>query len=346
MPIDVKDGYTWNIVGGRGITDVDATQLSIGAFQENSADLLFVKNLKDQSGGNSTIQRKYAIRSRGHPDQSLEICRGGFFEFLTDWDPLMKFHGNNGGYIDINKPINFLNKINGTFDINGDLKVSNNSNVKNIIASGYINTTALTSSDYIRSVNFIASGFIQVRPTNGFGQVISGIGIRSSGRSQQFLLSNGDGVSETYYGSDSDGTGTADKNHKWCFSSRSSTDNKFIFYRAPFYTKNSFDNVMDFQNVDEKNCVINLNKPTNISGETKISNNLNVTQKIITSSIQIGGNDLPIKTHYVAQLNWDWIVAQPTFQMQLIGNTVTMTIGSIPRTPTVGSVGRSSINTP
>jgi len=51
MPIDVKDGYTWNIVGGRGITDVDATQLSIGAFQENSADLLFVKNLKDQSGG-------------------------------------------------------------------------------------------------------------------------------------------------------------------------------------------------------------------------------------------------------------------------------------------------------
>jgi len=73
---------------------------------------------------------------------------------------------------------------------------------------------------------------------------------------------------------------------------------------------------------------------------------LTVSQKIITSSIQIGGNDLPIKTHYVAQLNWDWIVARPTFQMQLIGNTVTMTIGSIPRTPTVGSVGRSSINTP
>jgi len=217
--------------------------------------------------------------------------------------------------------------------------------VKNIIASGYINTTALTSSDYIRSVNFIASGFIQVRPTNGFGQVISGIGIRSSGRSQQFVLSNNDSVSETYYGSDSDGTGTTDKNNKWCFSSRSSTENKFMFYRAPFYTKSGFDNVMDFHNVDEKNCLINLNKPTNISGEAKISNILNVTQKITTGSIQINGNNLPVMTHYVAQLNWDWIVARPTLQMQLIGNTVTMTIESIPRTPTVG-MGRSSISTP
>lgn len=120
------------------------------------------------------------------------------------------------------------------------------------------------------------------------GQVTSGIGLRTANRAQQFLMSNGDNVSEVYFGSDVAGTGIADANLKWAISSRAAADGTLVFYRAPFYTGGAFDSVMDFKNTlteGKYSCVINLNKPTNIKSETNIIGNTS-----ITGNLSVSGN--------------------------------------------------------
>jgi len=207
--------------------------------------------------------------------------------------------------------------------INGSKTFNDNLTTSNIIANGYINCNVLTSSGNVRGVNFLSTGFSQVRDANSTGQVISGMSIRGGGRSQQFFLSNGDGISETYYGSDLNGTGTADTNHKWCISSRQASDGRMIFYRAPFYTGNSYDPVMDFKNTlnpetKSYDCTINMHKPVNFNGSVSING-----QNVSVTSYKTNPDRLYWLGKFINMLDY-WT----TCSIQKICNTVTMTIGA------------------
>jgi len=141
---------------------------------------------------------------------------------------------------------------------------------------------------------------VEVKGASGNGVITSGVGIRTANRAEQFLISNGDGVAEFFLGSDTDGTGVVNKNHKWGISSREKSDGRLIFYACPGYTGTfdekdqyqpgaTYDSVMEFKQtkntVTKKyDCVINLNKPVNIKGD------LNVTGSVIA-----GGGFLEMK---------------------------------------------------
>jgi len=153
--------------------------------------------------------------------------------------------------------------------------------------------------------------------SKGYGQVTSGIGIRSNAaRAQQFIMSNGDNVAEIYFGSDINGTGIADANNKWVISSRDSATGSLIFYRAPFYAGGTtYDNVMEFKNTlteGKYNCVINMNKPVNFN-----------------SDVNIGGMPL---SHFYTTDNWQLGgIVSPGIKMRIgrSGRNVTMNIGPL-----------------
>src|SRR5690606_35694658 len=68
-----------------------------------------------------------------------------------------------------------------------DLGVTGNSNMKNITASGYINADAMSSTGKVEGNIVLANNYLQVRH-GANGQVLTGIGVRTANRAEQFLL--------------------------------------------------------------------------------------------------------------------------------------------------------------
>jgi len=161
------------------------------------------------------------------------------------------------------------------------------------------------------------------------GQVTAGVGVRTTNRAEMFFISNGDGVSEIFMGSDTDGSGRAEGNIKWDISSRDKANGRLIFYRGPgysgsfdekdVYTPGNYDTVMDFQNTKNAtthryDCVINMNKSVNITGDLNVSGNLNFNTPFYTTDNWILG-----------------AVVGPGIKMRIgrSGRVVTMNVGAM-----------------
>jgi len=167
------------------------------------------------------------------------------------------------------------------------------------------------------------------------GQVTAGVGTRTTNRAEMFLISNGDGVSEIFMGSDTDGTERSEGNIKWDISSRDKGNGRLMFYRGPGYTGSfdekdvyipapgNYDSVMDFQNTKNTttrryDCVINMNKPVNMNGGLSVNG-----QNISVTSYKANPDRLYWLGKFINMLDY-WT----TCSIQKICNTVTMTIGA------------------
>jgi len=341
------DAYLSSFVGGSwgGVT----TKLL--SHQDYNAEVILGSNMDGNPNASSNMKWKL-LSGSGWADSEFSIERGPFYTG-AGWEKMLSMRHLNpttseirayqnlhmmsknilmqdGATVDgvdvsalAEKVDNKMVTIDTSQTINGSKTFTSNINSSNIIANGYINCNVLTSSGNVRGVNFLSTGFSQVRDANSTGQVITGMNIRSSGRAQQFFLSNGDNVSETYYGSDLNGSGTVDANQKWCISSRTAQDGRLIFYRAPFYTGNSYDPVMDFKNTlnpetKSYDCTINMHKPVNFNGSVSING-----QNVSVTSYKANPDRLYWLGKFINMLDY-WT----TCSIQKVCNTVTMTIGA------------------
>ena len=217
--------------------------------------------------------------------------------------------------------------------VTGDLGVTGNSNVKNIIASGYIDAIAMTSTGKVEGNTVLVNNYLQVKH-GANGQVLTGIGLRSANRAEQFMISNGDNVSEIMFGSDTDGTGRDNKNIKWDFSSRSMGEGRFIFYRGPAYT-GSFDEKEVYTPGTTYNEIITFQNSKNNTTKKYDCDIIMHRPVVFNVPPKINGNDLTVSSWKPNLDRFYWLGQYEamfdnptTCSIQKIANTVTMTVGT------------------
>lgn len=331
----------------------------LGTYEVHTAKLLSVSNtvsahrvdVIDAGGGRGLISSGIGIRNAGNAEQMLISHDNSNSElfFCHDNDGKGIADSNVGWYMSSNpvtKDFRFEagpKTTGGAFDRIMDFKHDAAGRVINM----YKKTTIHND--------------LHVKHPSSKANVTSSVGVRNAGRAQTFLMTDGDDVSEIWFGSytgknvpDSD-----DANMKYCISSRvANGDGRLAFYRSGYYSKGINSSMMDFTNTPRGNvydCTLTIRvpstfiSPVNITSNVEVKGDLNASS-ISTGSLTVNSNKVDVKVAASSVYEFKGPFSSSTnikvkVAVQLIGNTVTLTVGGIPPTETKTAETKTMIQT-